>query len=344
MGITAVTPKRIPMRMSSLMKILSNTKWRLLLDHWGNKISLLSRHNKKRDGSKHQNTPSYEENDPGTKISEGEKRTNPWDAFQNLLLQDRDLDSSEVDKQPARSQEEYFASKGTEGVTKQKTISSDPFLASQIGRDHEDETRGRNFGTNELGGSVVKRRESTNEELLVLQGNDSGTSSRANVSDYAAESTLAKSRGEGEWFINKQMEKSTNKDEMMGLKMFDGENSSSFDSKKDVFVDESFMIQGPSAGEYQSDSRIGIGMVPEIDSSQQEQINLDNVQKAASVSCEPDDLYMMIGRDSAEENAMTSWTPEIDYEMNALSAEATGRHADTETTCADDKGPNAKKQ
>ncbi|GMJ05219.1 COP1-interacting protein 7 [Hibiscus trionum] len=303
-----------------------------------------SRHNKKRDGSMLRNTQSYEADEPGTKISEGEKRSDPWGAFQNLLLQDRDLDSSEVDKQPASSQEEYFASKGTEGVTKQKTILSDPFLASQIGRDHEGETRGGNFGTNELGGSVVKTRESTNEELLMLQGNDSGISSRANISDYAAESTLAKSRGEGEWFINKQMDKSRNQDEMMGLKMFDGENGSSLagESKKDVFVDDSFMIQGPSVGEYQSDSRIGIGMVPEIEASQHEQINSDNVQKADSVSYEPDDLYMMIGRDAAEENVMTSWTPEIDYEMNALSAEGTGRHADTETTCADDKGPNAK--
>ncbi|KAE8703237.1 hypothetical protein F3Y22_tig00110472pilonHSYRG00117 [Hibiscus syriacus] len=40
---------------------------------------------------------------------------------------------------------------------------------------------------------------------------------------------------------------------------------------------------------------------------------------------------------------MTSWTQEIDYEMNLLSAEGTGRHADTETTCTGDKGPNAKK-
>ena len=53
---------------------------------------------------------------------------------------------------------------------------------------------------------------------------------------------------------------------------------------------------------------------------------------------------MMLGRDSAEENAMTSWTPEIDYEMNVLSAEANGRHSDVETTGADDKGANGKKR
>ncbi|PPD96197.1 hypothetical protein GOBAR_DD06795 [Gossypium barbadense] len=312
----------------------------------GKRHKSTSRHHKKHNGSKHRNSVSYDEDELVTKNPEGEKRSNPWDTFQNLLLQDKDLDSSEVDKQPARLQDKYFASTGTEGVTKPKTISSDPFLDSQIGKDHEGETRGRNFGTNEFSGSVVKRRDGTNEELLMLQGTDSGISSRAKISDYAAESTMARTRREGEWFINKEVDKSSNQDEMMGLKMFDGENASSLarESKKDVFVDDSFMIQGPSVGEYQSDQlRIGIGMVPELEATQQEHSNSENVSKAAPVSYEPDDLYMVIGRGSAEETAMTSWTPEIDYEMNALSAEATSRHADVEITGANEKGPDAKK-
>ncbi|XP_022753238.1 COP1-interacting protein 7-like [Durio zibethinus] len=321
-----------------------------------------SRHHKKREGSKHRNTISYDEDELETQVgtaknSEGERRNNPWDAFQNLLLQDKDLDSSEVD--PVRLKEEYFASKGSEdgrstafnpnseGVTKQRAISSDPFLASQMDRGHEGETPVGNFGTNEFGGPVVKRRESTNEELLMLQGNDSGISSTANISDYVTESTMIRSRKEGEWFINKQLDKSANQDEIMGLKMFDGDNASllagerfnSEKNKKDVFVDDSLMIQGPSVGEDQSDSqlRIGIGMVPEIEATQYENVNSENVQKTASFSYEPDDLYMMLGRDSAEENAMTSWTPEIDYEMNVLSAEANRKHSDVETTGAGGK-------
>ncbi|XWS27977.1 hypothetical protein CRYUN_Cryun25bG0026600 [Craigia yunnanensis] len=330
-----------------------------------------SRHQKKRDGSKHRNTISYDEDELETQAAtaknyEGEKRNNPWDAFQNLLLQDKDLDSSEVDSHPVRLKEEYFASNGSEEgrstaynpnseeVTKQRAISNDPFLATQMDRGHESETRGGNFGTNEFGGPVVKRRESTNEELLKLPGNDSGMSSRANIFDYATESTMIKSRKEGEWFINKQLDKSANQDEIMGLKMFDGDNASSLagehfnteKNKKDVFIDDSFMIQGPSVGEDQSNSplRIGIGMVPEIEATQYENGNSENVQKAACVSYEPDDLYMMLGRDSAEENAMTSWTPEIDCEMNVLSAEANGRHSDVERTGADDKGANGKKR
>ncbi|XP_022717047.1 COP1-interacting protein 7-like [Durio zibethinus] len=329
-----------------------------------------SRHHKKLDGSKHRNTVLHDEDEQETKAaiaknSQGEKRNNPWDAFQNLLLQDKDLDSSEVDPHPVRLQEEYFSSKGSkdgrssafnpnsEGVRKQQAISSDPFLATQIGRGYEGETRGGNFGTNEFGGPFVRRRESSNEELLMLQGNDSGIRSLANMSDYAAESTMIKSRKEGEWFINNQLDKSAYQDEIMGLKMFDGDNAPSLaskrfnseENKKDVFVDDSLMIQGPSVGEDQLDSqlRIGIGMVPEIEATQYENGNSENVQKAASVSYEPDDLYMILGRDSAEKNAMTSWTPEIGYEMNVLSAEANGRHSDVEITGADEKGANGKR-
>ncbi|XVE80187.1 hypothetical protein DITRI_Ditri14bG0119600 [Diplodiscus trichospermus] len=328
-----------------------------------------SRHHKKHDGIKHPNTISHDEDEPETqaataKNSEREKRNNPWDAFQSLLLQDKDLDSSKADAHPVRLNEEYFASKGSEdgrstafnpnseGVTKQRAISSDPFLATQMDRGHEGETQG-NFGTNEFGGPVVKRRESTNEELLMLQGNDSGITSRANISDYATESTMIKSRKEGEWYMNKQLDKSANPDEIIGLKMFDGDSASSLagehfnteKNKKDVFVDDSFMIHGPSVAEDQSDSqlRIGVDMVPEIEATQLENGNSENVQKAASVSYEPDDLYMMLGRDSAEENAMTSWTPEIDYEMNVLSAEAKGRHSEIETTAHDENGHKEKR-
>ncbi|XWS09952.1 hypothetical protein CRYUN_Cryun39dG0034000 [Craigia yunnanensis] len=172
------------------------------------------------------------------------------------------------------------------------------------------------------------------------------------ITHYAEESTMIKRRKEGEWFINNQLDKLANQDESIGLKMFDVDNASSLagelfnaeKNRKDVFVDDSSMIQGLSVGEDQSDSqfRIGIGMVPEIEATQYENGNSENVQNAASISYEPDDLYMMLGRDSAEENAMTSWTPEIDYEMNVLSAEPNGGHSDVKTTGADDKGPNGK--
>ncbi|KAA3486735.1 ABC transporter D family member 2, chloroplastic [Gossypium australe] len=318
-----------------------------------------SQHHKQHDRSKHRNTVSYDD-EHETKAATA---NNPWDAFQNLLLQEKDLDSSE----PARLQGKYFAGNGSENgiwrssvfnpnsetVRNQPAVSSDPFLATQMDSGYEGKTRGINFGTKEFYGPVVKRRENTNEELVMLQGNGSRISSRTDISDFATKSTMTRSRKEGEWFMNNQLDKSANQDEIIGLKMFNGDNASSLaagcsdteKNKKDALIDDSLMIQGPSLGEDQHDSqlRIGISMVTEIEATQHENDNAESVPKAASVSYEPDDLYMMLGRDSSEVNAISSRAPEIDYEMNMLSAKVNRKLSDVETTSADDKDTNGRK-
>ncbi|KAK8318376.1 hypothetical protein V6Z12_A13G170500 [Gossypium hirsutum] len=185
----------------------------------------------------------------------------------------------------------------------------------------------------------------------MLQGNGSRISSRTDISDFATESTMTRSRKEGEWFMNNQLDKSANQNEIIGLKMFNGDNASSLaagcsdteKNKKDALIDDSLMIQGPSLGEDQHDSRlrIGIGMVAKIEATKND--NAESVPKAASISYEPDDLYMMLGRDSSEVNAISSRTHEIDYEMNMLSAKVNRKHSDVETTSADDKDTNGRK-
>ncbi|PPD82283.1 hypothetical protein GOBAR_DD20787 [Gossypium barbadense] len=294
-----------------------------------------SRHHKQHNRSKHRNTASYDY-EHETKAATA---NNPWDAFQNLLLQEKDLDSSER----TRLQGKYFAGNGSENrigrssvfnpnsetVRNQPAVSSDPFLATQMDSSYEGETPGINFGTNEFFGPVVKRRENTNEELVMLQGNGSRISSRTDISDFTTESTMTRSQKEGEWFMNNQLDKSANQDEIIGLKMFNGDNASSLaagcfnteKNKKDALIDDSLMIQGPSLGEDQHDSqlRIGIGMVTEIEATQHENDNAENV------------------------NAISSRNPEIDYEMNMLSAKVNRKHSDVEATSADDKDTNGRK-
>ncbi|PPS18329.1 hypothetical protein GOBAR_AA02249 [Gossypium barbadense] len=273
------------------------------------------------DRNKHRNTVSYDDEHETMAAT----ANNPWDAFQNLLLQEKDLDSSE----PARLKGKYFAGNGSE---------------NGIGRSSV-------FNPNSETGPVAKRRDDTNEELVMLQGNGSRISSRTDISDFATESTMTRSRKEGEWFMNNQLDKSANQNEIIGLKMFNGDNASSLaagcsdteKNKKDALIDDSLMIQGPSLGEDQHDSRlrIGIGMVAEIEATKND--NAGSVPKAASISYEPDDLYMMLGRDSSEVNAISSRTHEIDYEMNMLSAKVNRKHSDVETTSADDKDTNGRK-
>ncbi|KAB2049196.1 hypothetical protein ES319_A13G160100v1 [Gossypium barbadense] len=283
------------------------------------------------DRNKHRNTVSYDDEHETMAAT----ANNPWDAFQNLLLQEKDLDSSE----PARLKGKYFAGNGSEnGIGRSSVFNPNSETV-------------RNQPAMDSGYEVAKRRDDTNEELVMLQGNGSRISSRTDISDFATESTMTRSRKEGEWFMNNQLDKSANQNEIIGLKMFNGDNASSLaagcsdteKNKKDALIDDSLMIQGPSLGEDQHDSRlrIGIGMVAEIEATKND--NAGSVPKAASISYEPDDLYMMLGRDSSEVNAISSRTHEIDYEMNMLSAKVNRKHSDVETTSADDKDTNGRK-
>ncbi|KAG4166628.1 hypothetical protein ERO13_A13G144900v2 [Gossypium hirsutum] len=283
------------------------------------------------DRNKHRNTVSYDDEHETMAAT----ASNPWDAFQNLLLQEKDLDSSE----PARLKGKYFAGNGSEnGIGRSSVFNPNSETV-------------RNQPAMDSGYEVAKRRDDTNEELVMLQGNGSRISSRTDISDFATESTMTRSRKEGEWFMNNQLDKSANQNEIIGLKMFNGDNASSLaagcsdteKNKKDALIDDSLMIQGPSLGEDQHDSRlrIGIGMVAEIEATKND--NAESVPKAASISYEPDDLYMMLGRDSSEVNAISSRTHEIDYEMNMLSAKVNREHSDVETTSADDKDTNGRK-
>ncbi|TYJ01617.1 hypothetical protein E1A91_A13G166300v1 [Gossypium mustelinum] len=283
------------------------------------------------DRNKHRNTVSYDDEHETMAAT----ANNPWDAFQNLLLQEKDLDSSE----PARLKGKYFAGNGSEnGIGRSSVFNPNSETV-------------RNQPAMDSGYEVAKRRDDTNEELVMLQGNGSRISSRTDISDFATESTMTRSRKEGEWFMNNQLDKSANQNEIIGLKMFNGDNASSLaagcsdteKNKKDALIDGSLMIQGPSLGEDQHDSRlrIGIGMVAEIEATKND--NAESVPKAASISYEPDDLYMMLGRDSSEVNAISSRTHEIDYEMNMLSAKVNRKHSDVETTSADDKDTNGRK-
>lgn len=65
-----------------------------------------------------------------------------------------------------------------------------------------------------------------------------------------------------------------------------------------------------------------------------------NDKAKTHVTHEPEDLYMVLGRDSAAENAMSSWTHEMDYDNDLLSAEVNGRQSGVETVAAGDKLPS----
>ncbi|KAK3199104.1 hypothetical protein Dsin_022519 [Dipteronia sinensis] len=320
-----------------------------------------SHHRRKQDGVKHQSIAdgSNDLADQETKNANGGKRNNNWDTFQNLLMKDDDASSFD------HKQGEYSTDKITqEGrsfafdmeskqVRKERAVSSDSFVAMKSNTGNAGETHMGNFEAGENIRPIVKKRDNTYEELLFSQGNEDPRNYSRAVSDYATDSTVIRRQNGGDWIISNQLDKSANHDGSLNLKTFDGDYASSLaggsfhteNNKKDVLADDSFMIQARSIGDDQSDSliRTDISMVPDI---MEATLNENGAPEAshnkpeASGTHEPDDLYMVLGHDSAAELGAASWTPEMEYENNLVLNKANGKNSNVETTGGDDKLPS----
>ena len=295
--------------------------------------------------------------------SEGGKRNDPWGAFQNLLMQEKESNYSGREPNSVDVHEEYFTNKNSEErssfafnleqekVTKQQTISSDSFVVTVRNTGVEGKTHIGNFEVDE--NATIRKADSTyEEELFSHRIEESGNRPHAVISDSAAEFSMTKCQEEGDWFLNSQPDKSAHQDASKDLKMFDGVYASSVavdvragKNKSDVLADDSFMVQARSFdNQLDSQLRTDISMVPEIVGDTQYEYGppeISHNQPEVIATHEPDDLYMMLDRDSATEHAVASWTPEMDYENSLL---VNNRHSDSETAgVVDDKlPPNSK--
>ncbi|KAA8523865.1 hypothetical protein F0562_010288 [Nyssa sinensis] len=319
---------------------------------------------KKRDGSKHHSTMNgssdtadqHIENVAANNSGEGQ-RNETWDVFQNLLIRDTDSRSNGINSDPLKIQEEYLASKSSregmsfafnmeaEEVKKHRAISTDSFVMTERDTGSEGKTLLENFEAGENVLPVTKKRESTYEELLFSQSiEESENYSRVALPDCATESSITKIQNGGDWFVGKQPDKSATKDESLDYNIFDGEYTSSFvgdhfqtQKNKDVVIDDSFMVQARQLDDYPPDSqlRADICMASDIVEATEPKNSVpNNLQEKAEASSfyEPDDLYMVLGRDSVAEQAMASWNPEMDYGNNNSFTEAVKRNSDGEPT------------
>ncbi|PSS16202.1 Dentin sialoprotein [Actinidia chinensis var. chinensis] len=304
-----------------------------------------SRNNKKRNGSRQHNTINgsnsavKQDNDNVlANISEGEKRNESWDIFQNLLMREADSTSSVIDADLVQVQEKHVSSKSpgegissalnleSEKVTK-SLASTDSFIVTDRDRSNEGKISVENFEARDNNRPISKTRDSTYEDFLYSQRTEESEKySRVTSSDYATDSSMIKSRKGEDWFLGNQPDKSATWDEATHRNIFDGDYTISVvgdrpqleNNKKDVFVDDSFMFQACSVDNDPSDSQLktDIYMVSDIAGATQQKISLsDNSQEKVATTgiFEPDDLCMVLGRNSDLEQVAASWNPEMDY-------------------------------
>ncbi|CAN0915562.1 COP1-interacting protein 7 [Linum grandiflorum] len=297
-------------------------------------VGSLERRNKSaRKSQRHQSS------DMNIKNEEQVNEKDQWSSFQNLLMKDDDADTYDIAPKSFQADGEYLEA---QKQRKQQMEASDSFVATNRDTTSEPQTRIQNFEGDINDRFVMKNKDECYDDLLFSQRPEkSDNPLLASVSDFSSESPVIKvQKGGGDWFVGTQMEKSVYKNGNEDINLFDGEHPCVAGKKKDVLADDSFMIQDRSFGDDGSHSiiRTDISMVADVAEFAQcgNGVPDPTQEKVKAVdSYEPDDLYMVLGRDVEAEKAVPSWTPEIDYENDILSAEINRKGSTVEKTDAE---------
>ncbi|KAK9674063.1 hypothetical protein RND81_12G208600 [Saponaria officinalis] len=321
-----------------------------------------SRRHRKHSGSKHSNSVNDSVDQNENKGNEG------WDALQQLLLKE-DSDSNVPEVQTKPVEEEYLAGKRSEeqhssaftpeaenGI-KQKPVVNDAFLVTEKGTgsyDSAGKISGASFEHSE-GYHPVMRRGAAEEFLFSKRTEEPESYTRVSVSDDASRSSVIKSQASDDWFVSKQSDEAVNQGQNTRLRFIDGDYVASSTDQvekrtKDTVIDDSLMIHG-RLEDYHSveQGRTDISMVSDmIEASYVEKRSTEQVPEKKPEShgfYEPDELYMVRDRDTAVEQIIPSWTPEIDFENN-VSVNTPSKTSDIDKSAdltSNGKGPNNKK-
>lgn len=294
-----------------------------------------SRLHKKREKVIYNTTPSNGavEDDMNGSTSDGGKTNKNWDAFQNLLLRDdKESNSSGTDQNHTfRIQDEYLVTMGSDQISKKQPVSSDSFVVT----DRNAQTVATHVGHFEGGEpfvQIIKKSVGTFEELLPSQRVEAYSGGA--ISDFGADSLIKSVKGE-DWFItNQPNNKSNYQDEIMSHKIIDEHYEKSLgNNKKEIIVDDSFMVQGrPSDYHTRSDVILDSDIIA-VTQNKNGASGISDDKVDDSKIYEPDDLYMVLGRESsAVEHSSVTWTPEMDYGNTVLLTEAGKNQVNAEKT------------
>lgn len=287
--------------------------------------SLVKHHNK--------SSKSHEKKKKGADLdNESGKGNENWDAFQNLLLKD-DV------------QDEHFSIRndamdmGSEKYVKDqaKRRTNDSFVVPE--RNGANESRKANSQDFENGETYrMKGRDSSDADMVISHRFGDGSDGMTKFQDLGSESSVIRNKREEDWFVVKnsenQTQKSTFNDDYVSMK---GDVFSSETNKKIVPIDDSFMVQPQTTVPYDSQWR-------SVDVSMVESVNKPDANESDQVAktgfYEPDDLYLMVSRDSGVEPPVrSSWTPEIDYGTEAQFTKSEPKPAPVETKDQTEESP-----
>ncbi|KAH0744908.1 hypothetical protein KY290_032901 [Solanum tuberosum] len=304
---------------------------------WERHHNSTSRNKKKRDGKKRNNSANILNGASKDEVTNIGKN---WDIFQNILMQD--ADSRTDDTGPKSVQEEYL-------MTKKMTPSSDPLIINERNMGQGDEIPRQNMWEEKRRGPVIIR-ESTDEELLFSHRTQEPKGYAQSISsNIATERVVLKSQKEEDWLAGNLLNKSTYQGKSSDQSIFVGDYASaSHDDhlqtgkdKKGVQFDDSIVIRAHSVDNVSDyHQQTDIFMVSDIVGAEQVKHNMTNHTEDKlypSDACEPNDLFMVLGRDSAAEQVSASRNPEMYDENDVFLSETLKSHTDIRPASADTK-------
>ncbi|XP_022715919.1 COP1-interacting protein 7 isoform X2 [Durio zibethinus] len=329
---------------------------------------LNSRNDKRSNGIANKSTDASYQSDSDdlhVKKLEGGKRNENWEAFQNLLMREEESASvNEVEWKQAEDVQEHFMARNFDGkisvttplnlesqkVPIQRTILTDSFVMTE--RDVNNETRVKldDFVDGENYRLVMKRGDCVEVDLLRPERlAESGNKLGNLISACANESAVIRSGKEDDWCVGNHSVKPESQDSDSANKqmLFNGDQVLSVESdplysqksRKEVLIDDSFMVAARQAGDNQDDSlwKTDISMVADLTSPSKHDGTIDSSQDKHKVLDvhEPNDLCMVLERKPGYESSRHSWT--MDYQIGLSFTEA-NRSAASE--CDDEKVPS----
>ncbi|XP_050286878.1 COP1-interacting protein 7 isoform X2 [Quercus robur] len=290
----------------------------------------------------------------------------------NSTNKDNELNIREVGKlQPINVQDEHFRLRSSEGETsftarpaegmelekapKRLMAAADSLVVTERMGGNDARAELEDFENGENSQPFMNRRDCANEELLFSQRiEESRTYFGNTLSTCSAESTIIKIGRMEDLFTVNHSGMSENQDLSIKKTFLDGVSILSLEgdfshTKKSIIgkpIDDSFMIETrPAVDHYDSQWKTDISMETDITLSafsENGTSDISHVKHEISNTNEPDDLCVVLERDSRLESAEVSWT--MDYGINISFTEANRRGSVVEASDHLDKAlhPNCK--
>ncbi|EOA33652.1 hypothetical protein CARUB_v10019822mg [Capsella rubella] len=277
-------------------------------------------------------------------VSGEEKRSNEnWDSFQNILM--RHDDGSDVQSMDVIS-EEHFTHRGasdganSNGLQAKSTASGDSIITNQKYIENGGGATFDHFESEDSARRLPRTRDSTEECMLMLKRTEMFGDESKDMYNATRGESLVKKSGSGEdWFTSSDRKPESNH----GRMSFDDSiltSEVSDKSKRQDFVDDSFMVHSSSlAADDLYDSRWRPDMAADIVLASDNDNGHANEKRD---SWEPNDLCMIPERNSGDSLAH-DYSIDFSAEANArLSINGTAQEKEDKSVSSGEKKTNVK--